>query len=413
MRYKGKESDVAKIANELGVDSVMTGRLTKRGENLNISVELVDVRNNKSLWGEQYERKMSDFLTTQREIAASIAEKLQLKLTGTENKGIVKRYTNSNEAYQVFLKGRFYYARRTKEGMLKSIELFKQAVQIDPNFARAYVDIAETYFTMPSFPYASTEECVPQAKAALAKALEIDPELPEAHTVAAMIAAIYDWDYPRAEREFKRSLELDPNLAITHYRYAWTYLSPLGRHDEAIAEMKRAMDLEPLSIMQGANYAAVLMYAGRFDEALAQARKTYELDPNHIGSQNWLCHTLNAKGLYAEAIAVGEKAGVSQQTTNSFNTCLALAYSRTGQRERSLAILAKIKEAEKSNYIVNYWAAIDYADLGDKETAWAELEKAYRNHDWFMPRLKTDPFIEPLRSDPRYKEMLKQLNLPD
>ncbi|HEX6730278.1 MAG TPA: tetratricopeptide repeat protein, partial [Pyrinomonadaceae bacterium] len=413
MRYKGKETDVTKIASELGVDSVMTGRLTKRGENLNITVELVDVRNNKSLWGEQYERKMSDFLTTQREIAASIADKLQLKLTGNENKGIAKRYTNSNEAYQVFLKGRFYYARRTKDDMFKSIELYKQAVQLDPNFARAYVAIAESYFTMPSYPYASPAECVPQAKAALARALEIDPELPEAHTVAGMIAATNDWDYPRAEREFKRSLELDPNLALTHYRYAWTYLSPLGRHDEAIAEMKRAMELEPLSIMQGANYAAVLMYAGRFDEALAQARKTYELDPNHIGSQNWLCHTLNAKSLSEEAISVGEKAEMSQQTTNSFNTCLGLAYSRSGQRERSLAVLAKMKEAEKTNYILSYWTAIHYANLGDKEAAWAELEKGYRNHDWFMPRLKTDPFIEPLRSDPRYKEMLKRLNLPN
>ena len=413
MRYKGKETDVAKIANELGVDSVMTGRLIKRGENLNITVELVDVRNNKSLWGEQYERKMSDLLTTQREIAASIADKLQLKLSGNENKGVVKHYTNSNEAYQLVLKGRFYYARRTKDDMFKSIELFKQAVQIDPNFARAYVAIAESYFTMPSYPYASPEECVPQAKAALARALEIDPELPEAHTVAGMIAATYDWDYPRAEREFKRSLELDPNLAITHYRYSWTYLSPLGRHDEAIAEMKRAMELEPLSIMQGANFAAVLMYAGRFDEALAQARKTYELDPNHIGSQNWLCHTLNARGLYAEAISIGEKAEITQETTNSFNTCLGLAYNRTGQRERSLAVLAKMKQAEKTNYILSYWTAIHYADLGDKEAAWSELERGYRNRDWFMQRLKTDPFIEPLGSDPRYKEMLKRLNLPN
>ncbi|MGQ0762497.1 MAG: protein kinase domain-containing protein [Acidobacteriota bacterium] len=414
VRYKGKETDVQKIGSELGVNAIMSGRMVQRGDNLTISVELVDARTNKLIWGEQYERKLSDLLTTQREIAAAIAQKLQLKLAGNDAKGITKRYTNNNEAYQLYLKGRFYFARRTKDNMFKSIELFKQAVSLDPNFALAYVGIAESYSTIPSYPYASPAECVPQAKAAVARALEIDPELPEAHTVAAMIAATHDWDYPQAEREFKRSLELDPNLAITHYRYGWTYLSPLGRHDEAIAEMKRAMELEPLSIMQGANFAAVLMYAGRFDEAIGQARKTYELDPSHIGAQNWLCHTLNAKGLYADAISVGEKAEAAQPTTvNSFNACLGLAYRRSGQQERSRALLAKIKEAEKTRYVMSYWSAIHFADLGEKEAAWAELEKGYRNRDWFMQRLKTDPFIEPLRSDPRYKEMLKRLNLPD
>jgi TolB-like protein/Flp pilus assembly protein TadD len=413
MRYKGKDGDLKTIANELGASAVLTGRMVQRGDNLTISVELVDVRNNKLLWGEQYERKMSDLLATQREIVTAITQKLQLKLGGNETKGITKRYTNNNEAYQLYLEGRFHFARRTKDDMFKSIELFKQAVQLDPNFALAYVGIAESYFTIPSYPYASPEDCVPQAKTAVARALEIDPDLPEAHTVAAMIAAAHDWDYPLAESEFKRSLELDPNLALTHYRYGWTYLSPLGRGDEAIAEMKRAMELEPLSIMQGANFAAVLMYAGRFDEALEQARKTYELDPGHIGAQNWLCHTLNAKGLYADAISVGEKAEAAQSTTvNSFNACLGLAYMRSGQRERSLALLAKMKEAEKIRYIMSYWSAIHYADLGEKEAAWAELEKGYRNRDWFMQRLKTDPFIEPLRSDPRFKEMLKRLNLP-
>lgn len=413
MRYKGKETDVKTIANELGVNAVMTGRIAQRGDNLTISVELVDARNNRVLWGEQYDRKMSDLLATQREIAAAIAEKLQLKLIGGE-KGITKRYTNNNEAYQLYLKGRFHFARRTNYDMFKSIDLFKQAVQLDPNFALAYVGIAESYSTMPSYPYASPKECVPQAKAAVARALEIDSELPEAHTVAAMIASTHDWDYPLAEREFKRSLELNPNLAITHYRYGWTYLSPLGRHDEAIAAMKRAMELEPLSIMQGANFAAVLMYAGRFDEAVEQARKTYELDPSHIGAQNWLCHTLNAKGLYADAIPVGEKAEATQPTTvNSFNACLGLAYGRSGQRERSLALLARMKEAEKRRYIMSYWTAIHYAHLGEKEAAWAELETSYRNRDWFMQRLKTDPFIEPLRSDSRYKEMLRRIRLPE
>jgi TolB-like protein len=411
IRYKGKDTDVTQVARELGVAAVMSGRMTQRGDNLNISVELIDAVNNKILWGEQFDRKMSELLATQREIAATITEKLQLKLSG-EEKGLTKKYTNNSEAYQLFLNGRYHFARREREDMFKSIELYEQAVKLDPTFALAYVGIAESYATIPSYPYASPDECVPKAKAAVAKALELDPELAEAHTVAGMIAASYDWDYAEAERQFKRALDLGPDLAVTHFRYGWTFLSPLGRNDEAVAEMKRAMEIEPLSIQQGANFAAVLMYAGRYDEALVQARKTYELDPNHIGAQNWLCHTLNAKGLWEEAIKVGLDAEAKQLTTvNSFNACLGLAYARTGQREKSLEIISKLKEAEKSRYVMSYWTGIHYLALGDKQSAIAELEKGYKNHDWFMQRLKTDPFIEPLRGDTRYQEMLKRLNL--
>ena len=410
IRYKGREFDAKKIAAELGVGAVMSGRLTQRGDNLTISVELIDAVNNKILWGEQYDRKLSDLLATQREIAATITQKLQLKLSGDE-KGLTKKYTSSSEAYQLWLKGRFHFARRTEDDMNKSIELFNQAVKIDPNFALAYVGIAESYSTIPSYPYASPEECAPKAKNAIAKALEIDPDLPEAHTVAGMIAAAHDWDYPKAEREFKRSLELDPNLAITHYRYAWVYLSPLGRHDEAIAEMKKAMELEPLSVQQGANYAAVLMYAGRFDEALEQAKKTNELDPTHIGAVVWLAHTYNAKGLYDESLAVSNKTGLSASYQPRAQR--GISYALAGQREEALRIVNEWKEAEKSGYVMIYWLAATYALLGDKDAAFAELEKSYQNRDWFLQRLKTDPFMEPLRTDPRYKGMLKRLNLPE
>ena len=410
MRFKGKDTDIASIASQLGVEAVMTGRLTKRGDNLNITVELVDARNNTSLWGEQYERKMSELLATQREIAGTITEKLQFKLSGEEN-GLAKKYTGSNEAYQLWLKGRFHFARRTKDDMNKSIELFDQAVKLDPNFALAYVGIAETLSTIPSYPYASPAECVPKAKAAVTKALEIDPELPEAHTVAGMIAATHDWDYPAAERSFKRSLELDPNLAISHYRYAWVYLSPLGRHDEAVAEMKRAMELEPLSIQQGANFAAVLMYAGRFDEALEQAKKTFELDPTHVGSLAWLAHAYNAKGMYDESLAIsGKLENVSSYRTRAQR---GISHTLAGRREEALRVVDEWKQAERSDYVMIYWLAATYALLGDTDAAFAELEKSFQHRDWFLQRLKTDPFMQPLRDDPRYRQVLKRLNLPE
>ena len=409
MRYKGSQTDVEHIAKELEVDAVMSGRLVQRGDNLVISVELVDSRSKKLLWGEQYDRKLSELLTTQREIAATIIQKLQLKLSG-EEKGLTKKYTSSSEAYQLWLKGRYHFARRTKDDMLKSIDLFNQAVKLDPNFALAYVGIAESYSTIPSYPYASPEECVPKAKAAVARALELDPDLPEAHTVAGMIAATHDWDYPLAEREFKRSLELDPNLAITHYRYAWVYLSPMGRHDDAIAEMKRAMELEPLSIQQGANFAAVLMYARRFDEALEQAKKTNDLDPGHVGGQAWLCHTYNAKGMYSESLSVSEKMSRPDYT---FLAQMGYAYAKLGRRSEVETILKRWNEGRKTEYVMSYWVAVTHAGLDDKDAAFAELEKSYQNRDWFLQRLKTDPFMDSLRDDPRYKEMLKRLNLPE
>ena len=409
MRYKGKDTDVAKTANELGVDAVMTGRLVKRGDNLNITVELVDIRNNKSLWGEQYERKMSDLLATQREIAAAITQKLQLKLAGNDTKGINKRYTDNNEAYQLYLKGRFYFARRTDEDIRRSIELFQQAIKLDPKFALAYVGVAESYNVMPSYPYMSPNEANPFAKAAVAKALEIDPDLPEAHTVAGMIAATYDWDWVKAEREFKRSLELDANLAITHYRYAWVYLSPLGRHDEAIAEMKRAMELEPLSLVQGANFAAVYLYARQFDKALDQARKTYDLDPNLVTSQNWMCHSLDVNGMYAESLAISEKAALSNR---SLEAALGYAYAKGGRRQEAEAVLKQWKEIEKTKYVSNYWMAVVHVALGEKDAAFAELEKAYQAHDWFLQRLKVDPFMDSLRNDPRFADLVKRVGLP-
>jgi len=413
IRYKGREFDAQKIASDLGVQAVMSGRMAQRGDNLAISIELIDAANNKIIWGEQYERKMSDLLATQREIAATIAQKLQLKLAGDE-KGVTKKYTDNNEAYQLWMKGRFHFARRTKEDMERSIELFKQATELDPKFALAYVGIAESYTSMPSYPYISPKEASPQARAAITKAMEIDPDLPEAHAVTAMIATTDEWDYPKAEREYQKAIELGPNLAITHYRYGWTYLSAVGRHEEAIAEMRRAMELEPLSVQQGSNYAAVLMYARRFDEALEQARKTYDLDPNQIGAQNWLCHTLNARGLYAEAVTVGERFMVIQnRAPNSINACLGIALARMGQRNRSLEVLASVKEAAKTEYVSSYWLAIHYAALGDKEAAFGELEKAFQNRDWFLPRLKVDPFMDPLRDDPRFNEMVKRLNLPE
>jgi len=250
----------------------------------------------------------------------------------------------------------------------------------------------------------------PLARTAVNKALEIDPDLPEAHTVAGMIAATYDWDWVKAELEFKRALELDPNIALTHYRYAFMFLSPLGRHEEAIAEMKKAMTLEPLSIVQGANFASIYLYARQFDNAINQARKTYELDPNQITAQNWMCYSYNAAGMYEESLRIIQKVG---QASSGMFAAEVYAYAKSGRRTEAENLLKKWKELEKTQYTSHYWFAIVYGALGDRDLAFAELDKAYQAHDWFLERVKVDPFLDPLREDPRFAELVKRLKFPE
>ena len=413
IRYKGKETDVKTIARELGVGAVMTGRIAQRGDDLTISVELVDIGNNKLVWGEQYDRKMSDLLATQRQIAEAITQKLQLKLTGSDARGSIKRNTDNNDAYQLYLKGRFYFARRTEEELQRSIEAFDQAIKLDPNFALAYVGKAESYAVMPSFGYMSPKEAMPQAKTAMAKALELDSGLAEVHTILALIAASYDWNWTEAEREFKRAIELDPNLALAHYRYAWTYLSPMGRHDEAIAEMKRAMELEPLSLQQGANFASIYTYARQFDVGVEQAKKIHELDPDFFGAIVWLAHAYNAKGMYAEAIALSEKSLQRDPTRQSLLRALGVAYAKTGRRSEAEEVIRQLKDIARTQYVLSYYVATIYAALGERDKALVELEEAYTERDWFVSRIKVDPFVDSLRDDPRFQDLLRRMNLAD
>jgi TolB-like protein/Tfp pilus assembly protein PilF len=410
-RYKGKETDLIKIGNELGVNAVMSGRIVQRGENLTISVELVDVRNNKLLWGEQYERKMSELLATQREIATEISRKLQLKLSGNE-KGLTKRHTNNNEAYQLYLKGRYHFAKRTKDDMQRSIEYFQQAIRLDPNFALAYARIADCYNQMPSYPYLSSKEAFPLAKAAAQRALEIDPTLSEAHTALANYFAVYEWNWAEAEREFKRAIELDPNSSDAHFRYGQQYLAPLGRYDEAITEFKRALELEPLSLNTSANLAGAYMFAGQNDRALEQARKTYDLEPNFPLARHYLGLAYITNGMYAEAIALSEKVLQTEPTNQQMLRVAGYAYAKSGRRREAEEVIKRFKDIARTQYVMSYFVANIYAALGDKEQAFAELEKAYEQRDFSLYRLRVDPLMNPLRSDPRFQDLPRRIGFP-
>ena len=411
-RYKGKEIDAEKIGAELGVDAVMSGRIIQRGDNLTISVDLVDVRNKKSLWGEQYERKMSDLLATQREIASAITEKLQLKLSGEAEQKLEKRFTDNNEAYQLFLKGQYLYDQRTKDSLLQSIEAYKEAIKLDPGYARAYVGIARSYTVMPSYTFQSPNEAMPKATAAAKQALQIDPNLAEAHGALANILALYDWNWAESEREFKRALELDPNVAEIHNRYSRAFLTPLGRFDESAAEIKRALELEPLSIPIGANVSTFYLRARKYDLALEQAQKTSALDPDHPAVRAWLGNAYNASGMYAEAIAHGENILQTNPTDQDALVIVGFAYAKTGRSNDARAVIGRFNNIGKSQFVSHYYLAIIYGALGEKDKALAELEQALDDRDRGCNEMNVDLFLDPIRDDPRFKELLKRLNLP-
>ena len=411
-RYRGKETDAIKVGNELGVNALLTGRIIQRGENLSISVELVDVRNKKLLWGEQYERKMSDLLATQREIAATIADKLQLKLAGNDAKGITKKYTDSNEAYQLYLKGRYSFGKRTKDGHLQAIGYFRQAINRDPKFALAYARLAETYGSISFYPYLSPKEAFPEAKAAAQQALQIDPTLAEAHTFLAYSLAIYDWNWAEAERSFKRAIELDPNNPSARFRYGQTYLAPTGHLDEAMSEIKAGLDLEPLDINMGATLANTYLYTGQNDKALEQARKTYDLEPSHPLGRWALSQTYIYNEMYDEAVLLDEQWLQTDPTNQLALREAGIAYAKVGRRDKAEQMISKFREVAKTQYVPTCRIASVYVALGDKDRAFVELNKAFEARDWELFRLNVDPYWKPLRDDPRFKEILKRLNLP-
>lgn len=413
MRYKGKDTDIDQIAKELEVDAVMSGRVSQRADDLTISVELVDARTKKIIWAEQYDRKMSDLLATQREIATTITQKLELKLSGNEAKGITKRYTDSNEAYQLYLKGRYSFAKRTKDDILRAIDYFQQAIKIDPKFALAYARISEAYGSIPAYPYLSPKEAFPQAKAAAQQALEIDPTLAEAHTFLAYSLVIYDWNWVEGERSFKRAIELDPNNSSAHFRYGQIYLAPVGRRDEAIIEIKRGLDLEPLDINMGVTLAWGYLVTGQNDKAMEQARKTYDLDPNHPLGRWVLIQASTEVGMYEQAISIGEQ-WLQVDPTNQFALRdVGVAYAKAGRRDKAEEMIGRFRDLAKRQYVPTCRIAAIYGALGEKDKAFEELTKAFEMRDWELFRMKVDVYWAPLRDDPRFAALVKRLNLPE
>jgi serine/threonine protein kinase/Flp pilus assembly protein TadD len=409
-RYKGKEIDPVKVGQELGVSAVLSGRIVQRGDQLTISAELVDVRNNRLLWGEQYDRKLSDLLQTQREIALEIVEKLKLKVSG-EEKVLAKHYTESNEAYQLYLKGRFYWNKRTSESIKKSIEYFNQAIEKDPSFALAYAGLADSYVV--SANPLPPREAMPKAKAAAMRALELDETLAEAHTSLARVLAVYDWDWTGAEKEFRRAIELNPRYAIAHQWYG-DYFEVTGRHNESIAEERRAVELDPLSLTISFELGTAFYYARNYDQAIEQFQKTLELDPNFPAVYAFLPAAYEQKGMYDEAIA-GFQKGITPRGRSEWPMTvpgLGHVYAVSGKKGDARTVLNELKQLSGQEYVPAYGIALIYAGLGEKDQAFAWLEKAYEEHSFKMAWLKVEPRWDSLRSDPRFAALVRRIGLP-
>ena len=410
VRYKGKEIDPVKIGKELGVSAVLSGRIVRRGDSLKISAELVDVRNNTLLWGEQYDRKMSDLLQTQREIAQEIVEKLKTKVSGGET-GLAKRYTENNEAYQLYLKGRFYWNKRTGEALEKAADYFKQAIEKDPGFALAYAGLADCY-VVPGNPLPPSEK-MPKAKEAALRALQLDDRLAQAHTSLARVLATYDWDWPGAEKEYKRAIELDPRYAIAHQWYSGC-LEALGRNTEMMAERKIAQELDPLSLTTNFALGLSLYYGRHYDQAIEQFQKTLELEPNFPPVLIFLPAAYEQQGKFDQAIAEFQKGRDLQEGGERYLTLggLGHAYALSGKKTEALAVLNELKQKSQQKYVPADSIALVCVGLGDKDQAFAWLEEAYKQHAFQIQFLRLEPRWDSLRSDPRFGALVRRMGLP-
>ena len=408
-RYKGQNIDPQEAGRQLRVRGVVTGRVRQVADTLMIGTELIDIGNQAQLWGEHYQRKMSDIFKVQEEIAQEICGKLRLRLSGKEKKRLTRRHTEKSQAYQFYLKGRYFWNKRTRDGFEKAIEYFHQAIERDPCYGLAYVGLADCYQLLGGVGVIPPKESMPKAKAAVNKALEIDDELAEAHASLGRIALFHDWDWITAEKEFKRAIELNPNYPTAHHWYS-ICLRLAQRFDEAITEARRALDLDPLSLIIHVNLASHFYFARRYDEAIEQYGKVIEMDQNfHIGHMIGL--PLEQKRQYNEAIAAFHLALKLSEGDPEVLSCLGYAFAISGRTADAQSVLDQLNKLSEKRYVESYTIAVIHAGLGETDRAFEWLEKAYENRDEPMLAIGVDPRLDQIRSDPRYTSLLKRMGL--
>jgi TolB-like protein/Flp pilus assembly protein TadD len=407
-RYKGKDVDPQKAGRDLNVRAVITGRVTTRGSVLIIQSDLMDVTDGSQLWGGQYNRPLADILAVQDDIASEIFEKLRLRLTGEDKRRATKRFTDDAEAYQLYLKGRFYWNQATIAGYKKSIEYLQQAIAKDPKYALAYAGLADSYLFLGSF----WVEAISEAKAAALKAIELDPTLAEAHVALGHIRLWLDWQWPAAELEFKQGISLNPGSALAHNQYA-LYLAAMGRLSDAIAEVKRAQELDSLSPIINTDLGWCLLYGGSGSAAVEQFRRTLELDPNYVSARWGLGAAYTQQRHYKEAIAELNKAVSLSEGSPVIIGHLGFAQGLNGASAEARKTLSELKTLADREYVPSSAMALVHLGLGDKAEALTWLERAYQEHDFSLVFLEVAPWFESLRGEARFQQLLRRMQLPE
>jgi serine/threonine protein kinase/Tfp pilus assembly protein PilF len=407
--YKGQRVDPRKAGRDLGVEAVVTGRVTERADTLIVETDLVRVADGSELWGERYDRKASDILAVQEDITNEISQKLRLRLSGEEKGRLARHSTDNPEAYRLYLKGRYFASKADPEDLTKGIGYLNQAVALDPTYALAYDGISY-YYSWTDDLLLSPRDSMPKAKEAAKKALELDDGLPQAHVELGNVLGSYEWDWAGAEQEFRRAIQLDPNYAAAHAYFGWLLVVE-GRFEDGIQENKRAVDLDPLSTEFNWWLGWMLYFARRFDPAVEQLRRTIELDPNYFLPRVVLGGSYAQKGQMPQAISELEKATSLGECNQSLGE-LGRAYALSGKRQEAQEIADRLIREWKRSHVGAYDIAIIQVGLGDKEQALAWLEKAYEDRTFFMVGLKVEPELDPLRSDPRFQDLLGRMNFP-
>jgi TolB-like protein/DNA-binding winged helix-turn-helix (wHTH) protein/Tfp pilus assembly protein PilF len=408
MVYKGARKPLSEIARELNVDAVVEGTVLRSGERVRITAQLIQAPADKHLWAESYEGDLHDTLALQKEVASAIAGQIRIELTPKEQAGLKNAKVVNPEAYEAYLKGRYFWNRRTADGLKRAVDYFDQAIQKDPNYAQAYAGLADSYDLLGDWEYGvlAPNEAYPKAKAAAVKALELDNTLGEAHASLAFSLDVFDWDWGSAEREFRRAIALNPGYATAHHWYAW-HLSEMGRNSEAIAEMRKAENLDPLSLIISADMAELLLVAHLNDEAIEQSRRTVDMDPNFAIAHYELGQAFVQEHSYNEAIAEFHQAIELSGGSIPCTSNLAYAYAVSNKRNEAVKILIDLKTRSTRN---GSEIALIYVGLGEKDRAMQWLEKAYEEH--FNPSILLRPAFDPLRSDPRFQNLVHRVGLP-
>jgi TolB-like protein/Tfp pilus assembly protein PilF len=409
-RYKGKETNPQTIAKELKVQAIVNGRIAQRGDQLTLTLELVDPQSENVLWSEQYTRKESDIVFLQSDIARDISNKLRNKLSGAEKQKVAKTYTANPEAYQLYLKGLYHWNKRTAESLNTSIDYFNQAIAKDPNYAQPYAGLALTYVLLPAYSAGKPEDVMPKGKASARKALDLDDTLAEAHTALAMVLFNFERNVAESEREFLRAVELNPNFATARQWYSGRTLVATGRFDQAIAEGRRAVELDPMSLVANLELGTVYGYARQSEQAVDQLRKVIDMDPNWYLAHMLLGQAYSYEGQFAAAIAECEKArGLNDDPAVLGYLARSLALS--GKREEALKTVAEMHEVSKQRYVPAYCFGIAYAALGDKDQALQWMERSLQDGAWEVTLIKVDPALDVLRSDPRFNDLVKRVGI--